>query len=72
MKDGETNELIFSLIKRYIIKRNEFTGLFKRERFTYEVGDELPAGIMKLAKVYIAKRKRLEPNKPFVGHMELR
>ena len=67
MKDGETNELIFSLIKRYIIKRNEFTGLFKRERFTYEVGDELPAGIMKLAKVYIAKKRKLKVGDKMAG-----
>ncbi len=67
VKDGETNELIFSLIKRYIIKRNEFTGLFKRERFTYEVGDELPAGIMKLAKVYIAKKRKLKVGDKMAG-----
>ena len=67
MKDGETNELIFALIKRYIIKRNEFTGLFKRERFTYEVGDELPAGIMKLAKVYIAKKRKLKVGDKMAG-----
>jgi DNA-directed RNA polymerase subunit beta len=67
VKDGETNELILALIKRYIIKRNEFTGLFKRERFTYEVGDELPAGIMKLAKVYIAKKRKLKVGDKMAG-----
>ena len=67
VKDAETNELIFSLIKRYITKRNEFTGLFKRERFTYEVGDELPAGIMKLAKVYIAKKRKLKVGDKMAG-----
>ncbi len=67
VKDGATNEFIFSLIKRYIIKRNEFTGLFKRKRFTYEVGDELPAGIMKLAKVYIAKKRKLKVGDKMAG-----
>ncbi|MEM6361772.1 MAG: DNA-directed RNA polymerase subunit beta, partial [Bacteroidota bacterium] len=52
--DEKINELVFKLVKSYNIKRNEIAGDFKRERFTLEVGDELPAGIVQLAKVYIA------------------
>jgi DNA-directed RNA polymerase subunit beta len=55
------------LIKRYIIKRNEIAGLFKRERFTLEVGDELPAGIVKLAKVYVAKKRKLKVGDKMAG-----
>ena len=67
MQEEKTNELVFKLIKRYIMKRNEITGLFKRERFTHEVGDELPAGIMKLAKVYIAKKRKLKVGDKMAG-----
>jgi DNA-directed RNA polymerase subunit beta len=59
--------MVFKLIKNYIIKRNEYTGSFKRNRFTHEVGDELPAGIMKLAKVYIAKKRKLKVGDKMAG-----
>lgn len=65
--DEHTNELVFRLIKRYIVKRNEISGKFKRERFTLEVGDELPAGIVKLAKVYIAKKRKLKVGDKMAG-----
>ena len=41
--------------------------LFKRQRFTHEVGDELPAGIMKLAKVYLAKKRKLKVGDKMAG-----
>ena len=65
--DQHTNDLVFRLIKRYIVKRNEISGNFKRERFTLEVGDELPAGIVKLAKVYIAKKRKLKVGDKMAG-----
>ena len=65
--DEHTNDLIFRLIKRYIVKRNEISGKFKRERFTLEVGDELPAGIVKLAKVYVAKKRKLKVGDKMAG-----
>jgi DNA-directed RNA polymerase subunit beta len=43
------------------------TGRFKRERFTLEVGDELPAGIVQLAKVYIAKKRKLKVGDKMAG-----
>jgi DNA-directed RNA polymerase subunit beta len=49
----ETNELIADLIHNYKIKENDLQGALRREKFTISVGDELPAGIKKLAKVYI-------------------
>ncbi|MFT6866634.1 MAG: DNA-directed RNA polymerase subunit beta, partial [Cyclobacteriaceae bacterium] len=52
--DDDINFMIFRMVKNYINARNDIAGLFKRERFTLEVGDELPAGIVQLAKVYIA------------------
>ena len=65
--DEHTNDLVFQLIKNYIVKRNEISGNFKRERFTLEVGDELPAGIVKLAKVYIAKKRKLKVGDKMAG-----
>ena len=65
--DEKTDDLIFKLIKQYIVKRNEIAGIFKRERFTLEVGDELPAGIVRLAKVYVAKKRKLKVGDKMAG-----
>ncbi len=65
--DEKTNELVLRLVKSYNIKRNEIAGDFKRERFTLEVGDELPAGIVQLAKVYIAKKRKLKVGDKMAG-----
>jgi DNA-directed RNA polymerase subunit beta len=65
--DDKTNDLVAKLIKKYVLKRNEYAGDFKRERFTLEVGDELPAGIVQLAKVYIAKKRKLKVGDKMAG-----
>ncbi|SNT03000.1 DNA-directed RNA polymerase subunit beta [Ekhidna lutea] len=65
--DDKTNELVFKLIKNYIGYRNDISGHFKRERFTLEVGDELPAGIVQLAKVYVAKKRKLQVGDKMAG-----
>jgi DNA-directed RNA polymerase subunit beta len=65
--DKESNELLVKLVKNYIKSRNEIAGRFKRDRFTLEVGDELPAGIVKLAKVYIAKKRKLKVGDKMAG-----
>jgi DNA-directed RNA polymerase subunit beta len=65
--DEKINKMIISLVKNYNIKRNEIAGEFKRERFTLEVGDELPAGIVQLAKVYIAKKRKLKVGDKMAG-----
>jgi DNA-directed RNA polymerase subunit beta len=61
------NPVLFRLVKNYIKRRNEIAGNFKRERFTLEVGDELPAGIVQLAKVYIAKKRKLKVGDKMAG-----
>jgi DNA-directed RNA polymerase subunit beta len=53
------NALIADLIHNYKIKENDLQGALRREKFTISVGDELPAGIKRLAKVYIAKKRKL-------------
>jgi len=65
--DSNTNKLLVDMVKNYVKKRNEVTGKFKRERFTLEVGDELPAGIVQLAKVYIAKKRKLKVGDKMAG-----
>uniref|UniRef100_UPI0040488008 DNA-directed RNA polymerase subunit beta n=1 Tax=Roseivirga sp. TaxID=1964215 RepID=UPI0040488008 len=65
--DEKTNALIVRLIKNYNLKRNEIAGEFKRKRFTIEVGDELPTGIVQLAKVYIAKKRKLKVGDKMAG-----
>ncbi|MDX5338568.1 MAG: DNA-directed RNA polymerase subunit beta, partial [Cyclobacteriaceae bacterium] len=66
-EDAHTNNLIVQLVKNYTNARNEISGRFKRDRFTLEVGDELPAGIVQLAKVYIAKKRKLKVGDKMAG-----
>jgi len=63
----ETNSMLVELVRNYNKKRNELSGRFKRERFTLEVGDELPAGIVQLAKVYVAKKRKLKVGDKMAG-----
>ena len=63
----DTNDLIADLIHNYKIKENDLQGSLRREKFTISVGDELPAGIKKLAKVYIAKKRKLKVGDKMAG-----
>ncbi|WOK05204.1 DNA-directed RNA polymerase subunit beta [Imperialibacter roseus] len=65
--DAHVNENIVKLVKNYMKARNEVAGDFKRARFTLEVGDELPAGIVQLAKVYVAKKRKLKVGDKMAG-----
>jgi len=65
--DNHTNELVADLIHNYKIKENDLQGSLRREKFTVSVGDELPAGIIKLAKVYIAKKRKLKVGDKMAG-----
>ena len=65
--DEHINYLAADLVRNYNQKRNEVTAHFKRERFTLEVGDELPAGIVQLAKVYVAKKRKLKVGDKMAG-----
>ena len=62
-----TNSLISSLLHNYRIKENDIQGALRREKFTISVGDELPPGIKKLAKVYIAKKRKLKVGDKMAG-----
>jgi len=65
--DAEKNDMIATLIHNYKIKVNDLLGVYKRERFTISIGDELPSGIVKMAKVYIAKKRKLKVGDKMAG-----
>ncbi len=65
--DDQTNVLVRDLMHNYKIKENDLQGNLRREKFTISVGDELPAGILKLAKVYIAKKRKLKVGDKMAG-----
>ncbi len=65
--DEDKNELVKELLHNYKIKYNDLQGALNRERFTISVGDELPAGIVKLAKIYIAKKRKLRVGDKMAG-----
>ena len=65
--DSEVNALIVRMLHNYSIKVNEELGHYKREKFNISIGDELPAGVLKLAKVYIAKKRKLKVGDKLAG-----
>jgi DNA-directed RNA polymerase subunit beta len=65
--DKDRNDQIKELLHNYNIKINDVIGSYKRKKFAIQVGDELPAGIMQLAKVYIAKKRKLKVGDKMAG-----
>ncbi len=65
--DKEKNDLIKILINNYIIKHKEVMGIHGRKKFVAVVGDDLPAGIVQMAKVYIAKKRKLKVGDKMAG-----
>jgi DNA-directed RNA polymerase subunit beta len=65
--DKDKNELIKQLLHNYNIKVNDLVGVYKRKKFALTIGDELPAGIVQLAKVYIAKKRKLKVGDKMAG-----
>jgi DNA-directed RNA polymerase subunit beta len=65
--DKATNASVADLLHNYKIKLNDLQGNLRRDKFTISVGDELPAGIMKLAKVYVAKKRKLKVGDKMAG-----
>ena len=63
----KANKLVADLIHNYKIKENDLQGVLRREKFTISVGDELPAGVKKLAKVYVAKKRKLKVGDKMAG-----
>jgi len=65
--DDALNSLISELIHNYKIKVSDLQGSLRRDKFTISVGDELPAGILKLAKIYVAKKRKLKVGDKMAG-----
>ena len=65
--DEKTDQLINVLLHNYNIKFNEELGRYKREKFNISIGDELPAGVLKLAKVYMAIKRKLKVGDKMAG-----
>ena len=63
----EDNNLINQLLNNYKIKYNDLEGVKNREKYALSIGDELPTGIIKLAKVYIAKKRKLNVGDKMAG-----
>ena len=65
--DAKINAHVSELIHNYKIKVNDLQGVLRREKFTISVGDELQAGILKLAKIYVAKKRKLKVGDKMAG-----
>ena len=57
--DAHTNDMISATIRNYIRKYKEIDAELRRKKFDISIGDELPSGIMQLAKVYVAKKRKI-------------
>ena len=66
-KDARLNGLAKKTVHNYNLKYNDLLGKYKRKKFAITVGDELPAGIVKLAKVYVAQKRKLKVGDKMAG-----
>jgi len=65
--DKAKNDTIKQLLHNYIIKYKEIDGAYKRKKYNLTIGDELPAGIIQMAKVYVAKKRKLKVGDKMAG-----
>src|SRR6185436_15311999 len=65
--DAVVDDQINTLLHNFNIKYNEELGRYKREKFNISIGDELPAGVLKLAKVYLAVKRKLKVGDKMAG-----
>ncbi|MDL2241310.1 DNA-directed RNA polymerase subunit beta [Bacteroidales bacterium OttesenSCG-928-L03] len=65
--DAAKNEQINKLIVNYLKKYKELDAELKRAKFDHTIGDELPTGIIQMAKVYIAKKRKLQVGDKMAG-----
>jgi len=65
--DKDKNDTIRELLQNYLIKYKELEGDYRRKKYNVTIGDELPAGIVQLAKVYIAKKRKLTVGDKMAG-----
>ncbi len=65
--DKDKNELIKNLLNNYILKFKEIDSIYKRKKYNVTIGDELPTGIVQLAKVYVAQKRKLKVGDKMAG-----
>ncbi|MCQ2202097.1 MAG: DNA-directed RNA polymerase subunit beta [Bacteroidales bacterium] len=65
--DAHTNELIYQVVHNYRMKYKDFEAVEKRKKYNATIGDELPSGIMQIAKVYIAKKRKIRVGDKMAG-----
>jgi DNA-directed RNA polymerase subunit beta len=65
--DKDKNQVIRDLFHNYMIKFKEIDSVYKRKKYNLTIGDELPAGIVQLAKVYIAKKRKIKVGDKMAG-----
>ena len=65
--DAHTNDLVNSLITNFLRKYKELDAQLKRQKFNITIGDDLPSGIMQMAKVYIAKKRKIRVGDKMAG-----
>ncbi len=65
--DKDKNQLIRQLFHNYVLKYKEIESVYKRKKYTLTIGDELPAGIVQLAKVYIARKRKIKVGDKMAG-----
>jgi len=65
--DKELNFKIQTLMNNFLLKNSELLSDFRRKKFAVTVGDELPTGVLKLAKVYVAKKRKVQVGDKLAG-----
>ena len=65
--DEELNEQISTLLRNYKSRRRDIEGTTKRQKHQVEMGDELPSGVVQMAKVYVARKKKIEVGDKMAG-----
>ena len=65
--DAHTNDLVRATIVNYLRKSKEIDAELRRKKFDISIGDELPSGIMQMAKVYIAKKRKISVGDKMAG-----
>ena len=65
--DKDLNNKVQTLMNNYLLKNSELLSEFRRKKFAVTVGDELPAGVLKLAKVYVAKKRKVQVGDKLAG-----
>ncbi|WP_272504906.1 DNA-directed RNA polymerase subunit beta [Salinibacter ruber] len=66
-EDEELNDQISTLLRNYKSRRRDIEGTTKRQKHQVEMGDELPSGVVQMAKVYVARKKKIEVGDKMAG-----